>query len=747
MSGKEFKYIGKDYSIRDGAGKVAGQLKYTADLKMPRMLHAKIVFSEVAHAKVKHIDVSKAMALPGVRAVATYLNSPGISYNSAMRYVGHILPEEEYIFDKTVRFIGDRVAAIAAEDLETAKKAASMIKVEYEELPTVFDPEEAIKDDSPEIHRGGNIISEIKVETGDIEIGFSQADSIFEDRYFVPAVHHGAIENHVVIADYDYNGKLTVWASTQNVFAYRLILSKVLELPLNKVRVIKPAIGGAFGGKLEMTIEPVAALLAKMTGRPVKLELNRRESIVSTRTRHAAVIYLRTGVKKNGVITATDVKVVANAGAYATGSSHVVGTMSHDIFRIYKNQNCRFYGVPVYTNSPTAGAMRGFGAPQVFFAQQAQINKIARALNLDIIELQSNNLVEPNGDDIYGKPLGNPRPIDCLVVGKDIFGWTKRKLLQNNERYKRGIGMAVGCHGNSCFGVHRDATALILKLNEDGTAILYTGTHDMGNGSITVQTLIISEVLGIKPEHIECIEADTETTPWNLGDYASRGTFVSGNAAKKVAEKMKNRILDEASEITGIKKDELELGDGYIYPRDEPNKKLSLSQVINHVHQVKQEEIIVCDTFVSPAGPSSYGAHFAEVEVDTETGKVKVLKYLAVHDVGKAINPMATVSQIQGGIQMGIGYALTEILELDVRGKTLNNSFRNYSIIKAKEMPEIQVVLIEEKESPGPYGAKGIGECATVPSAPAVVNAVSNALGLDFYNLPVNPKKVLTTIL
>ncbi len=743
MNGKEFKYIGKDHSIKDGAMKVTGQLKYTADLQLPHMLHAKILFSPLAHAKIKSIDVSKATEIPGVRAIVSYMNSPRIPSSSAMRYVGHDLPEKEFVFDDTVRFIGDRVAAVAADDLETAERAIRLIEVEYEELPATFDPEEALKDDSPEIHNGGNIISEIEVETGDINKGFLQADSVFEDRYFVPAVHHGAIENHIAIADYSYNGKLTVWTPTQNVFAYRLILSKIFEMPFNKIRVIKPAIGGAFGGKLEMSIEPVAALLAKMTGKPVRLELHRRESIVSTRTRHAAVIYMKTAVKKSGRITAQDIRVIANAGAYPTGSLHVVGTMSHDIFRIYKNNNCHFSGVPVYTNSPIAGAMRGFGAPQVFFAQQAQMNKIARSLDIDIIDLQIENLIEPLDSDVFGKPLGNPRPIDCVKKGKTIFKWGNRNPSENNGRFKRGIGMAVGCHGNSCFGVHRDATALILRLNEDGTAILYTGTHDMGNGSITLQTLIISEVLGIKPEHIECVEADTEITPWNLGDFASRGTFVSVNAAKKVAESMKSRILNEAAEILGTMKDKLQFKDGSIHHENDLNKKLSLSQVINYVHQVKQEDMIVSETFGSPAGPSSYGAHFAEVEVDTKTGNVKVIEYLAVHDVGKAINPMATVGQVQGGIQMGIGYALTETLELDVRGKTLNNSFKTYPLIKAKEMPKTQVVLIEEKEPPGPYGAKGIGECATVPSAPAVVNAVSNALGHDFCDLPINSKQIL----
>lgn len=747
MGKEKLTYVGAGRPIRDAALKVTGQLKYTADMKLPHMLYAKLLFSPLAHAKIKHIDTSKAEALPGVKAVLTYKNSPRIPYNSAMRFYEHKIPEVEYVFDDTVRFVGDRVAAVAAEDLETAEKAIRLIEVEYEELPAVFDPEEALQADAPQIHPGGNKVAEIKAEAGNVEEGFAEADLIFEDRYTVPAIHHGAIETHVAIADYDRRGKLTVWSPNQNTFAFRIILSKILEMPMNKVRVIRPAIGGGFGGKLEATIEPVVALLAKMTGRPVKLELNRRESMVSTRTRHGAVVYLKTGVKKDGTIVAQDFKVIINTGAYATSALNVTAAMSHKVFKVYKTKHLRFTGIPVYTNTPIAGAMRGYGSPQAFFAQQVQLNKIAKALKMDMVELQLKNLVEPDGiDQRFGKPIGNPRPIDCVLKGAAAFKWEGYKLSEDNGRFKRGIGMAVGSHGNGCFGAHRDVTALILKMNEDGTATLFTGTHDMGNGSVTVQTQIIGEILGIDPENIECVEADTEAVPWNLGDYASRGVFVSGKAAQKVAENVKEQILREASLLLQVPAEELDLKDGFVYSVKNPEQKATLCEVLVNAQKVSQREIIGAETYASIAGPASYGAHFAEVEVDTETGRVKVLRYVAAHDVGRAINPLATEGQIEGAIQMGIGYALTEGLEFDAGGKTINNSLKKYHLLTASEMPQTKVILVEEGEDPGPFGAKSIGECSVVPSAPAVVNAVSNALGVEFKDLPVKPEKILQAL-
>ena len=749
MKSKGFHYIGTSKPVHDARLKVTGQKIYTADMKVQRMLYGKMLFSPVAHGKIIKIDTSKAEALPGVKVVATFLNSSRTPYNSALRFYDHELPENEYIFSDTVKFIGDRVAAVAAEDLKTAEKAVRLIEVQYDELPAVFEPEDALQEKAYKIHSGGNKVIEIKQECGNLEMGFEEADFIFEDRYTMPAIHHAAIELHVAIADYDSSGKLTVISPNQNTFAFRSILSKIFGLPLNKVRVIRPAIGGAFGGKLETVLEPVVAQLSMMAGRPVKMELTRSESISSSRTRHGAVIYLKTGIMKDGTITAQDFKVLTNTGAYASSAINVVGAMSHKVFKIYKTPNVRYVGIPVYTNTPIAGAMRGYGSPQAFYAQQVQLRKIAAKLNIDMIDIQLKNLVRPDSLDIlHGEPIGNPRPIDCVKKGAVEFGWmqgrTTRESKENTGRFRRGVGMAVGLHGNGMFGAHRDFTCLTLKMNEDGTAILSSGTHDMGNGSIRVQTMIIGEILGIDPDSITCNETDTDLVPYNLGDYGSRGTFVSGNAAVKVAEKVKEEILKEAGILLQEDTGNLNLEEGFVFVSGNEEKRASISDVIIHAHRESQREIIAAETHASKANPSSYGAHFAEVEVDTETGYIRVLNYVAVHDVGKAINPKALEGQVEGAIQMGIGYALSEGLIIDEKGKTVNNSFKKYKILRAAEMPETKVFFIEEEEKPGPFGGKSIGECSTVASAPAVVNAVSNALGgIDFTDFHLRPDVVL----
>ncbi len=531
MKKNSFRYIGNSLPIHDAPLKVTGQKIYTADMKLPGMLYGKMLFSTVAHGKIVKIDTSKAEALPGVKAVATYKNSSDIAYNSALRFYDHELPEDEYIFTDTVRYIGDRVAAVAAVELEIAEQAIRLIEIEYEELPAIFDVEEALEQKLYPIHPAGNKVTEVCLECGDIEGGFKESDFIFEDRYTMPAIHHGAIERHVAIADFNSAGKLTVISPNQNTFAFRTILSKIFGLSYNKVRVIRPAIGGAFGGKLETIIEPVVSQLSIMTGRPVKMELTRAETIVSTRTRHGAVIYLKTGVLKDGTITSQDFRVLTNTGAYTSSAFNVIGAMSHKIFKIYKTPNLRFTGIPVYTNMPVAGAMRGYGSPQAFYAQQVQLGKIADRLGIDMVDIQLKNLVDPEScDSLYGEAIGNPRPIDCVKKGVTEFGWIKYSKTQMSANtighIRRGVGMAVGLHGSTMIGAHRDFTCLTLKMNEDGSAILSTGTHDMGNGSIRVQTMIVGEVLGINPDSITCNEADSDKVPYNLGDYGSRGTLL-----------------------------------------------------------------------------------------------------------------------------------------------------------------------------------------------------------------------------
>ena len=734
------KLIGNNFPIKDSVLKATGQKTYVDDMKFPHMLHGKILYSTIAHGNIINIDTTEAMKVEGVKAIATCFNTPDIKYNSALRFYDHDIPFTETVFAKRVRFVGDRVAAVAAETEEAAEEALKLIKVEYEELPAIFDVEEAAKEGSFEIHPGGNVLNRISANAGDVDKGFEEADKIYKDRYEVQAVNHGALEPHTSIALYNINNNLTIYSSCQNVFAFRVILSQILEMPLHKIRMITPAIGGSFGGKLEMTIEPVAAILSKMTLRPVKVTLSRQEVFISTRTRHAAVTYIKTGVKNNGEIVAQDIELLLNTGAYASSCYNVLGALSHKIYKVYKIPNLRFTGVPIYTNTLTAGAMRGYGSPQIFLAQQAQIGKIAKDLGMDLVEMQKINAALPDGvDQRFNSPLGNPRLLDCIEEGSKIFEWDKKKAIKAEDGYKHGVGMAIGAHGNGVFGAHRDYLSLILKLNEDGTATLLTGVHDMGNGSVTAQIQLVAEVLGITPDSVETLEADTDACAWNLGDYASRGIYVEGQAAKKAAEKLKEKICKLAEEM--LEEDNFIFEDGFVISKNDPSKKVSLSDIAVYSQKEKEEELTVVENHSSKAGITSYGAHFAEVLVKESTGEIKVVSFTACHDVGRVINPMAATNQLDGGIQMGLGYALTEDYILDEKGKMVNDTFSTYKMFRANEMPEIKTHFVDGYEETGPFGGKSIGECAVVPVAPAILNAVYNATGIEINKLPINIKK------
>ncbi|ATW25871.1 xanthine dehydrogenase family protein molybdopterin-binding subunit [Candidatus Formimonas warabiya] len=737
-----YRYVGKPLPIRDGALKVTGQAKYTADLYFPHMLYGKILFSPVAHARIKKIDTSIAENVPGVKAIVTYLNSPQIKFNSACRFLGHAIPETERIFDSTVRYVGDKVAAVAAESPEIARQAIKLIRVEYEELPAAFTPEESLRVDAYPIHPGGNIVSEIQSQIGDITEAFEQADLFISSRITTPKVHHCAIEPHVSIAHWSQDAKLTVWSPHQNIFATRLLLAKIFHLPIHRIHMIKPTIGGAFGGKLEMVLEPVVALLAQITGQYVKIELTRKETMVSTRTRHATSFFIKTALTKDGIIIGQEIDGIIDTGAYASSALNVTGTMCGKAFELYKVPNMSFKAVACYTNTPISGAMRGYGSPQLITTLEIHMDEIARKLKLDPVELRLKNLVRPYQQIHSNHALGNCRIVDCLEKGAHIFQWEKRK--KTNEKFVRtGFGVSCGVHGNGVFPIHRDYTCMTLKLNEDGSAILLTGIHDLGSGSYTILTQIISEILDIEPELIEVIEADTENTPYDLGAYASRNTWVGGAAAKKLAEKMLTLLFGMACEILNTREEDITFDHGKFTSKSAPQKSISPAHIVSYCQEKKQQELIATISYHSTFGPPTYGAHFAHVKIDLRTGKVNVIDYAAVHDVGKAINPLLLEGQIQGGIQMGLGFALSEELKIDpTSGQLMNAHLAKYHIPKAKDMPPIHISFVEETEEPGPFGAKSIGEVATVPVAAAIINAINDALGTSFSRLPVTQEMI-----
>lgn len=741
--------VGKNQPIRDAALKVTGQAKYTADLKLPRMIYGKMVFSPYAHAKIKSIDTKDAEALPGVRAVVSYKNSPDVCFNSCGEDIDGI--KNEKVFDDIVRYVGDKVAAVAADTQAIADKAARLIKVEYEELPFNLDPEKALDKDTYPIYESGNLMEVVEQNAGDCEAGFKEADKIYEGRYELPAIHHSAIETHAALADYSADGKLTVYSTSQDVFAHRINLSRIFNLPQSKVRCVMTTLGGGFGGKIDMVCEPVASLLSMKANRPVMLQYTRAEDIPSSRSRHKMIVNLKMGVKNDGTITAQDYEIIVNAGAHASGTSSVVWAMCGKLFRIQKTPNIHFKGTAVYTNTLLGAAMRGFGSPQEFFAQQRLMNEIAKENGWDITEFNLKNLMDVDGKDPrWQSDIGHVHPKDCVTLGKELFNWDeaikeiKESSLQK-DRYRIGVGMSVAAHGNGVFGVRPDTTGVSIKMNEDGSLVFTTGVSDMGNGSVTAQEMFISDILSIPMEKITVIQADTDATMFDLGNYSSRGTFVSAHAAAFVAQELKEKLLNEASEIFNEEVESIFLMDECAI-NAKTKERVPIVDLVKHARTEHEKDLFAMDTFGSIGMAISYGAHFAKVKVDTQTGEVIPLEYVAVHDVGKVINPINIEGQIEGAIQMGLGYALSEGIEYDEKGKVTNFNFRRYNIFKSTQMPKIKIGFVDNIEPTGPYGAKSIGECSTVPVVSCIVNAVSNAIDVDFHQVPLKPEVIKKAI-
>ena len=750
---QDYTYIGANTPIAQAALKATGQMMYTADMKLPHMLHAKVLFSPRPHARIRSIDTARAEALPGVHAVVTHKNTPNRYYNSCGEVLDDFMTEQ--LFSPVVRYVGDKVAAVAADTEKIAEAALKLIDVEYEDLPANYDPEHAMDETATVIHdhgklERGNLILTVAQSSGDVDEAMAKADCVFSGTYDCPAIHHGAMETHCSLAVYDAEGMLTVYTPSQDTFAMRRNLSRIFDLPMSKVRVSVPAIGGAFGGKIDLITEPIAAALAIKTGRPVRLVYTRTEDICSTRNRHAMRLYLKTGVMNDGTIVAEDMRVFVNAGAYASGTTSVVWAMCGRLFKVHRCANVRFVGYPVITNTTIGGPMRGFGSPQLFFAQQRQMNTIAKTLDIDMLELQRINLTNQQGADPRNQvPHGNARPIDCLNRAAALMDYEAAKREQEQSRggrYRIGVGIGVGAHGNGMFGVKPDITGLILKMNCDGTCVLFTPSNEMGNSSVTLQKQMVAETLGMPLSDIDCVEADTRLTPYQLGDYSSRGTFVSGHGALKIALHMRELLSEVAARMLNTPAEHLRYENRMVSAPD--GAAVSLEEIVQYAREHDQKELMCADSFASQAAIMSYGAHIAKVRVDTETGETQVLSYAAVHDVGKAINPLSVTGQIEGALQMGLGNALSEEMGVDERtGAVKNRTLKRYKMLYAGDMPrELHVEALDSFEPAGPYGAKSIGECSVVPTLSAIGNAVANALEMEMNSLPMTKEKILAAL-
>lgn len=753
MTKQDFRIVGKSVKRADVIEKVTGEGKYTGDYHLPGLLHGKTKRAEIAHARITRIDVSKALAYPGVKAVLTHHDVPRVLHYGSPHPRSASCTRDQYILDDRVRFWGEGVAAVAAISEEIADEALDLIEVEYEPLPAVYDIDAAQAPGAPQIHDtgpGGNlVIPPVQIERGDVEKGFAEADLILEGEFEGGRPVPTYMEPNVCVADWDGSNKLTFWTSTQTSFMVRGALAEVLGLPLNKVRVLVDHMGGGFGAKQDLfQHEFLCALLAKKCRRPVKMEFTRRETFVAGRSRHPFRMWLKQGFRKDGTLLARDMKVVYESGAYGSHSPGVTNVGTASATSLYRCENVRLDGRAVYTNTPIAGAYRGYGVVQTYFAIDIQMDEAAEKLGIDPAEMRLRNAVRegdiaPSGHPIIGRGLET-----CISHGIDAFDW------QGKRRADRGVpgrpsvrrGWGIGCemHGSSAYPGIREQGNATVKMNEDGSVTLLTGAAGLGTGAHTALAQIVAEELGVTFESVHVVHGDTDVVPWDIGAFASHTTYLVGTAAKMAAAELRQRVLARGAEKLQEKVENLDMVDGIITARDRPGTSLTVHQAMGPSRGVPAEHLIASGSYM-PTKSYSFAAHFVEVEVDTETGIVECKTVMPVHDVGKVIHPIAAQGQIEGGIQQGIGHTLTENYVIDrTNGRSLNAGLVDYKMPLSMDMPDIRTIILEAAPDPGgPWGAKGVGEDPIIAIGPAIANAVYDAIGVRFHHYPITPEDVL----
>lgn len=749
----DYEFLGKGIPRIDAKDKVTGSARYAADIELPGMLWCKILRSPYPHAKILNIDVSKAKRVIGVKAICTAKDFAGFRWGwmPATR-------DEPPLADDKVRYYGEGVAAVAAIDEDTAEEALEQIRVEYEELPGVFDPEEAIKEGAPIIHdyRPNNISWEFHMDFGNVEKGFAEADLVREDRFVTGRVIQGFLEPPSAVAYWE-GGGVTIWAAKQSpYFLYRHI-AQCFRLPLNKVRVIQPFVGGGFGGTKNDSVagDFCVVMLSKMTGKPVKFVYTMEEVMISCRRRHNAIIYNKMGMKKDGTITAMQSKLIADGGAYtAIGplTMYLTGCIST---LPYKLPNFKHDAYRVFTNNPVSAAMRGHGVTHTRFAAEIQMEMMAEELGLDPIEVRLKNAIEAPHETINKVTVYSCGLKEGLLKLKESRLWKERK----KEKKKDHILVGVGVSGTAYLGGARQrghqSAGAILRLCEDGSIEYLTGATDAGQGSDTVLVQIIAEELGISPEQIDIQRVDTAYTPCDPGTYGSRVTALAGEAAMKAARDLKKQLSEIAAREWNVDPEQIVFKNGKVFVKGQEDKGLpfrKLAQiacysgsgrvVVGRGHSEYGIEPLDFEKGIGNAGTSySFTSQLSRVEVDPETGFVKCTDMIIAHDCGKPLNPAIVESQCEGASVQGLGQAIYEEFKMD-KGKTLNPNFADYKIPTAVDAPNIEVIHILTEDPNVPYGAKEASEGAIVSSPPSIVSAIHDATGIWFKELPVTPEKI-----
>jgi CO/xanthine dehydrogenase Mo-binding subunit len=751
------KVVGKDLPKTDGMMIATGKPVYTDDLATSQALVVKILRSPHAFARIKAIDTVRAAALDGVECVLTYKDVPQARFTLAGQSYPEPSPYDRLILEEIVRYVGDEVAIVAAVDEHTAQKAMGLIKVEYEVWDPVLDFETA-KEHQSTVHseddlhcnydigmqKERNIVSSQNVEVGDVEDELKQCPVVIEETVYTQAQAHAMMETYRAFNYLDHNGRLVVISSTQIPFHVRRQLARALQIPASRIRVIKPRIGGGFGGKQTGAVEVFSALVTLKTGKPAKIVYDRRETFSCTTSRHAMRLKVRLGADLAGRILVIDIQGLSDTGAYGEHASTVFSVVGGKTLPLYnKTKAVRFMGEVVYTNKMPAGALRGYGATQGTFALETAVNKLAEKLNIDPAQLRLQNLTHEGETCLThpNSPLGSSSLARCIEKGQELIGWaTKYPRTETDGNKVRAVGMAVTMQGSGIAGI--DTASAEIRLNDDGNFTLLVGSTDMGTGSDTILAQMAAEVLAAPLENIIVYAADTDISPYDPGSYASSTTYVTGMAVVLAAQDLKQQIIAAGAKRLAAEPDEV-LFDGAAVRTLTGDKAVSLQKLAElAVLGTAKRQLVANATYGHDESPPPFVAGFAEVEIDKETGKIELLEYVAVVDCGTVINPKLARIQVEGGIVQGIGLALFEEVRYDAKGRLQTDSFLQYKIPCRKDIGNITVVFEESFEPSGPFGAKSIGEVVTNTPAPAIAHAVYNAVGLRATSLPITPEKV-----
>ncbi len=742
--------IGKSHPQLDGYAKVSGKTRFVSDMELPHMLHGRILRSPHPHARIISIDTSRAEELPGVKAVISYKDTPGIKFGPRS--------EDWTIFaDDIARFHGDEVAAVAAIDEDTAEEALELIEVQYEALPGVYDPVEALEEGAVQVHedKPGNVAAHYKIEAGDVDGALAAADCVYEGSYYLNQVYQAYLEPMGCVAEVDDAGRFNLYAGTQVPNPMRLTYAKALDIGVEMIRVVVPDYGGGFGGKMETNIHLIAMLLARKTDRPVRMMNTRHDDFIAGNPRVPMHIDIKLGATKDGKITGKEVRVVGAAGSRLVYAHAIVSTACYRVDALYDFKNVRAEGFTVYTNTVPTSCYRGFGNSQMTFVLESAMDELAEKLGIDPVQIRLINAIKPYSTNIHGWEIKSCALEECITEAAERIGWEDKRA---DKTPLRGIGLACCNHvsGNRAFFGPFDGGGGIVRIGMDGRVTVFHGESDMGQGMKTTFAQIVAERLGVSLDRVSTAMVDTDISPFGCGSFATRGTVMGGNGVLAAAADASEKIIKVAARMLEADAADIVCSKDNLHVVGDEGRSVGFAQVAEQATYDNHGAPIVGVGHydpgtvlpdpktkkgnISPVYP--FGCHIAEVEVDPSTGHVTVTGYVAAHDVGRAINPLSLQGQIQGGVAQGLGWTLYEDM-IYRDGKIINPDFVDYVIPTALDMPEVDTIILEPVDPNGPYGAKGIGEPALNPVMSAITNAIFNATGIRIKSLPISPEEIM----